>query len=153
MAAETFFNCQLKENMFSFCSRLIFKRKRGGLTYEPLTTRQGLVTEERDMNNETINTDSQVTTKDAALPLKFEPDDYRHHVEEFDLTEEQRNDLLTSLWTIMSTLVDIGWGVDTVQILLPDIFAKVAPDSEKLLESKDTSQFESVTDTKKGQEE
>ncbi|MCB1950003.1 hypothetical protein [Nitrosomonas sp.] len=55
--------------------------------------------------------------------------------------------MLESLWTIMSTLVDIGWGVDTVQILLPDLFAEVAPDSEKLLESRNTSEFDRAVDT------
>lgn len=32
----------------------------------------------------------------------------------------------------MSTFVDIGWGVDTVQMVLPEIFN--APDAEKLEE-------------------
>jgi hypothetical protein len=55
----------------------------------------------------------------------------------------------------MSTLVDIGWGVDTVQILLPDMFAEVAPDSEKLLESQGVSKFDqAVHDVQeKGQKE
>ena len=106
------------------------------------------------MYDKIINTDSKVTKKDTAAPLKFEPDDYRHHVDEFDLTEEQQNELLTSLWTIMSTLVDIGWGVDTVQILLPDLFTEVAPDSEKLLESQDAPKFNQAIDTQeKGEEE
>ena len=105
------------------------------------------------MYDKIINTDSKVTKKDAAAPLEFEPDDYRHHVDEFDLTEDQQNELLTSLWTIMSTLVDIGWGVDTVQILLPDLFAEVAPDSEKLLESQDVLEFDQAANThEKGQE-
>ncbi|GJL75967.1 hypothetical protein [Nitrosomonas sp.] len=105
------------------------------------------------MHNKIINTDSKLTKKDAATPLKFEPDDYRHHVEEFDLTKEQQDELLTSLWTIMNTLVDIGWGVDTVQILLPDLFAEVAPDSEKLLESDNAPEFNHVMDTQEKSEE
>jgi len=83
--------------------------------------------------------DETITTKNSVESLKFEPDDYRHHLDEFDLSEEQQNELLESLWTIMSTLVDIGWGVDTIQLLLPDFFKDVAPDSEKLLESNNTS--------------
>lgn len=106
------------------------------------------------MHDKIINTDSKLTKKDAATPLKFEPDDYRHHVDEFDLTEEQQNELLASLWSIMSTLVDIGWGVDTVQILLPDLFTEVAPDSEKLLESQDAFKFNQAMGTQeKGEEE
>ena len=98
------------------------------------------------MKEEYLNTN----TEDTVTPLKFEPNDYRHHVEEFDLTEEQQNELLESLWTIMSTMVDIGWGVDTVQLLFPDLFTEVAPDSEKLLESNNTSEPENVVDIKKG---
>ncbi|MCP5244894.1 MAG: hypothetical protein H6937_02540 [Burkholderiales bacterium] len=99
------------------------------------------------MHDKIINTVSKTTTKDTVTPLKLEPDHYRHHLDEFDLTQEQQNKLLESLWTIMSTLVDIGWGVDTVQILLPDLFAEVAPDSEKLLESGNTSEFDQSVDT------
>ncbi|SEN41815.1 hypothetical protein [Nitrosomonas marina] len=99
------------------------------------------------MHDKIINTDNKVTKQDAAAPLKFKPDNYRHHLDEFDLTQEQQNELLESLWTIMSTLVDIGWGVDTVQILLPELFAEVAPDSEKLLESRNTSEFDQSVDT------
>jgi hypothetical protein len=105
------------------------------------------------MHDKIINTDSKLTKKDAATPLKFESDDYRHHVEEFDLTEEQQNELLASLWSIMSTMVDIGWGVDSVQLLLPDLFSEVAPDSEKLLESDNAPEFENVIDIKKGKKE
>jgi len=97
------------------------------------------------MQKEYTNTDIS-TTNDTAAPLKLEPDDYRHNLGEFDLTEDQQNELLQSLWYIMSTLVDIGWGVDTVQLLLPDIFAEVAPDSKKLVESKNTSEFDQAAD-------
>ncbi len=93
------------------------------------------------MNNENVNTDSNSTKETTAL-LNFEPDDFRHHLNEFDLNEEQQTELLQSLWTIMNTLVDIGWGVDTVQILLPEFYKDVAPDSEKLLESQNTSKFD-----------
>ena len=79
------------------------------------------------MHDKIINTDSKLTKKDTAAPLKFEPDDYRHHLDEFDLTQEQQNELLESLWMIMSTMVDIGWGVDTVQILLPDATKNIPP--------------------------
>lgn len=98
------------------------------------------------MHDEITNTDSN-KTKEAAAPLNFEPDDFRHHLNDFDLTKDQQNELLASLWSIMSTLVDIGWGVDTIQLLLPELFKDVALDSEKLLESKNTSKFDQITDT------
>jgi len=104
------------------------------------------------MQKEHINTDIS-TTNDTASPLKLEPDDYCHHLSEYDLTEDQQNELLQSLWYIMSTLVDIGWGVDTVQMLLPELFAEVAPDSEKLLESRNASEFAQLVDIKEGKKE
>ncbi len=95
------------------------------------------------MHDETIINTS--TTKNNVASLKFEPDDYRHHLNDFDLTEDQQNELLQTLWSIMNTMVDIGWGVDTVQMFFPDIFANVAPDSEKLVESKNASEFAQAT--------
>ncbi len=69
-----------------------------------------------------------------ALPkLTLNPDEYREHLAGFELTEAQENELLQVLWQIMSTMVDIGWGVDTVQMFLPDMFEKAGADSDKLL--------------------
>ena len=76
---------------------------------------------------------------DQAFPtLKLDPDEYREDLAEFALTEEQENELLQALWHIMSTFVDIGWGVDTVQLFLPDLFEKAGQDSGKLLQQKET---------------
>ena len=46
----------------------------------------------------------------------FNPDDYRDDLNEFDLTEEQENELLEALWNIMSSFVAIGFGLDSVQL-------------------------------------
>ena len=54
----------------------------------------------------------------------FNPDDYRDDIKEFDLTEEEANELLRALWDMMSAIVDLGWGVDTVQLVLPELFEK-----------------------------
>ncbi len=60
--------------------------------------------------------------KQSPPSLAFNPDDYRHHITEFDLTLEQQNELLETLWHIMSTMVNIGWGVDNIQLMLPELF-------------------------------
>lgn len=70
--------------------------------------------------------------------LILEPDHFRADLEAFQLTREQENELLQTLWNIMAAFVDIGWGVDTVQMFLPDVFEKAVSDSGKLVESKDT---------------
>ncbi|MCI0466835.1 MAG: hypothetical protein L0Y57_07505 [Beijerinckiaceae bacterium] len=42
---------------------------------------------------------------------------YQSHVEDFDLTAEQKVELLQTLWAIMTAFVDLGFGVDAVQLL------------------------------------
>ncbi len=91
------------------------------------------------MGDENRLPDTNIKTSSASLDVS--PDDFVHHIEDFDLNEDQQKELLQTLWNIMSTFVDIGWGVDTVQLYLPDLFnepsgEKLAPDSGKLLESK-----------------
>ena len=152
-ADDAFFNCPFVKSMFSICSCLVmFFKQRRGHQNEPINL-QGKALKERgnDMHNKNINTDIN-TKKDTAAPLKLDTDAHRHHFAEFNMTVDQQNELLQALWYIMSTLVDIGWGVDTVQMLLPDIYVEVAPDCKKLVKSKNTSQFEQATDTEKGKE-
>ncbi len=77
---------------------------------------------------------------DKALPsLEFNPDDYREELENIDVSEEQAQEFLATLWNIMAAMVDIGWGVNSVQILLPDIFEKAGQDSVNLIEQKDST--------------
>ena len=79
------------------------------------------------------------TNDETAWPtLKLDPDEYREDLAEFALTEEQENELLQTLWHIMSTFVDIGWGVDTIPLFLPDLFEKAGQDSGKMRQQKDT---------------
>ncbi|MDM3871808.1 hypothetical protein QSV34_10640 [Porticoccus sp. W117] len=53
---------------------------------------------------------------------KLDIDDYREDLANFELTPEQEIELLSTLWQIMATMVDIGWGVDNVQLMIPDLF-------------------------------
>jgi hypothetical protein len=57
--------------------------------------------------------------------LRFDAGKYREHVDDLDLTEEQKAELLKTLWWIMATFVDLGFRVDSVQYLLP-AFAEAA---------------------------
>ena len=74
----------------------------------------------------------------ASVPSPATPDldTFRQDLTELDLTDEQAKELLQTLWHIMSMFVDIGWGVDSVQQLLPDLYKNLAPDSRELLDSK-----------------
>lgn len=42
---------------------------------------------------------------------------YREHIKDLDLSEDEETELLENLWGIMSTFVDLGFGVDSVQLL------------------------------------
>jgi|GEM_PF-3614173 len=73
---------------------------------------------------------SAAMTERSTAPLELDPKDYTEHLSAFDLTEDQERELLQTLWHIMSIFVDIGWGVDTVQIILPELFGEVATESD-----------------------
>ena len=50
-------------------------------------------------------------------PPKCDFEKYREHVQEFDLTAEEEDELLKNLWLIMAAFVDLGFGVDSIQLL------------------------------------
>ncbi|MCW5625508.1 MAG: hypothetical protein KIT73_12400 [Burkholderiales bacterium] len=54
----------------------------------------------------------------AIPPLDL--DKYREEVEAPELTREQQDELLRTLWWIMAAFVDLGFGVDSVTRLFPD---------------------------------
>lgn len=59
----------------------------------------------------------------GAVPLVSVPpldtDKYREYVDDLDLSEEQKVELLRTLWWIMAAFVDLGFGVDSVQRFIP----------------------------------
>ena len=71
-------------------------------------------------------------------PLKLDPDLFMDDLGTFEISKNQKLELLQTLWNIMSAMVDIGFGVDAVQYLLPDVFENASRDSVKLIELKDT---------------
>lgn len=96
------------------------------------------------MNNEILDAEGKFPSQVSAAyyaPPKLNPQDYCDDLAELQLTDEQASELLNALWHIMSIFVDIGWGVDTVQIVLPDLFENIARDSNPLLESKTARDF------------
>ena len=60
-------------------------------------------------------------SQDAQRPAvpKFDPAKYAPHTEDFDMTEAQQEEYLRTLWSIMAAFVDLGFGVDSVQRVLP----------------------------------
>lgn len=65
-------------------------------------------------------------TSDASPPdlgypgaLELDVEKYLPYVEGFDISEEQKAELLKNLWSIMRSFVEIGWGLDTLQVCIP----------------------------------
>lgn len=86
-------------------------------------------------DNTSIN---QNTTSDASgkagdsppAPLALDPDKYREQLAEFALTREQENELLATLWQIMRTFVEIGFGLDSVQLFSAPMVENTGSESE-----------------------
>ncbi|MEW7988313.1 MAG: hypothetical protein AB2799_21175 [Candidatus Thiodiazotropha sp.] len=69
--------------------------------------------------------------------LKLDPEKYRDYLDEFELSEEQQNELLETLWHIMRTFVEIGWGLDSVQSVFSGIAEKAMHEDSGALQEKD----------------
>ncbi len=50
-------------------------------------------------------------------------DDFRGEFDMLKVSEEEAQEILAALYHIMHIFVDIGWGVDTIQIVLPELFS------------------------------
>ena len=51
---------------------------------------------------------------------KLNLEDYREDLAGFYLSQEQEEELIQALWMIVCTLIDIGFGFDAVQQVIPD---------------------------------
>lgn len=73
--------------------------------------------------NEELPDMSSPPDEKAGYPgmLKLDAEKYLPYVEEFDITDTQKIELLGTLWNIMSAFVDLGWDVDFVPEFLPGL--------------------------------
>ncbi len=93
------------------------------------------MTDKQDINEPKGNTPSAVIVEQAMTSFAFDPQHFSQEIEELAIDPKQAEALLENLWHIMAGFVDLGWGVDSVQLLLPDVFESVAEDSSHLLKS------------------
>jgi hypothetical protein len=64
----------------------------------------------------------------------FDPEKYRGFLEDTELSHEQQTEYLKLLWSIMITFVELGFGVDSVQQVLPALEEKdLAPPAREPL--------------------
>lgn len=54
-------------------------------------------------------------------PPELDIEKYRPYIAEFDLSEKEQIELLEALWFIMKSFVEFGFGLDSIQTLLPDL--------------------------------
>jgi len=66
------------------------------------------------------------------MPPDFEK--YRHYVDDYDLTEAQKESLIHIVHRMMENAVDRAFGDDSVQLALVDAFAKSAPSFTSMIE-------------------
>lgn len=63
----------------------------------------------------------------------FDADKYREELNGTDITEEQATEFLRALDFILRSFVDLGWGVDSVQSIFPEMKEFSAlPDSSEI---------------------
>ena len=67
--------------------------------------------------NKTWDSSTQPSTE---VTLACDPDKYREHLDELELSEQEQDELLKTLWSIMAGFVDMGFGVDSIQFLPKD---------------------------------
>ncbi len=55
-------------------------------------------------------------------PPELDFEEYREDLSSLGMTAEEEDILLETLWDIMRTMVDIGFGMDAVQMVVPALF-------------------------------
>ena len=70
--------------------------------------------------NQTLTLSNSGGEATRPASLNFDPSKYRAEVDEFDITETQKLELLATLWSIMRSFVELGFTVDVCSALLGD---------------------------------
>ncbi|MCG7931813.1 MAG: hypothetical protein N0C88_08680 [Candidatus Thiodiazotropha lotti] len=69
--------------------------------------------EKFDLNEEWLSAQGQPVIE----PPQCDLEKYREHIKDLDLSEEEQSELLNTLWNIMAAFVDMGFGLDSIQLL------------------------------------
>ena len=72
-----------------------------------------------------------IPESDTSLPvvvpdLVLDPEKYQQEMADFDISEEQKRELLETLWSIMRLFVELGYSVDVSGQMLNQIFQEAA---------------------------
>jgi hypothetical protein len=97
---------------------------------------------DQDIAQHAVPTAIAANPASGPLALTFDPAAFAHFVVDFDLTEDQRTELLQTLWVIMVGFVDLGFHIHPVQQACAAAGeTALAPDSGAVLLSRISSKF------------
>lgn len=82
---------------------------------------------------------SEATQPSVMGTQSFDPKKYLNYIDDPHLTDAQKTEFLQTLWTIMSSFVDLGFGVDSVMPILEQKALEAGADA--LEESIPTHEF------------
>ena len=80
----------------------------------------------------------------------FNPDDYRNDLSDCDLTTQQQNEILQTLWNFIRAMVDIGWGLDSAQKFLAAFTHEISQAADQYGNDKEHNRFNAHAQDKKG---
>ncbi|MEM9013754.1 MAG: hypothetical protein AAGB02_01475 [Pseudomonadota bacterium] len=77
-----------------------------------------------EQRSDTIIKNSQVDGFDWIKPpgeacekFNFDAEKYLEHANDFEMTEEEKAELLSILWSIMCSFVELGFSLDSISLL------------------------------------
>lgn len=96
------------------------------------------MTETRDIMKELAQNLPQIDESLGLPTLEFDYELYRNEMNDYDVSEEQAKEFLSTLFYIIHTIVDINLGLDITQMFNSDLLEKTSQDSGNTLPSKNT---------------
>lgn len=93
------------------------------------------------MTDETtrVQTDGHLPSIGGDPSSAFDADRYRHLADKIEITEAQKDELLQTLFEIMKMFVDLGFSVNVMDNISPEIFSGDGYDDRKMLQSEPTN--------------
>ena len=95
-------------------------------------------------NNDTYKKTNVVTNQSNSAPpiLKIDYALYQHYLDDSDLNENEKQEFLDTIWSIIVSFVDLGFGVHPVQqVLGEEILSNelLSPDRNPMVKGKNKS--------------
>ncbi len=91
-----------------------------------------------DQEQGLANAGEGAETPSPVSPLVLDHSIYLPMIDDLDCSQAQKIEFLEALWSIMTSFVDLGFGVDSVQLLFPEIFENSSDAPGDMVSSRDT---------------